>query len=41
MLQNLLPDQLTLAVAVGGEPDALGPSQGVTYRFELGSLVAA
>ena len=41
VLQDLLADQLALAVAVGGEPDPLGALERVADRLELGSLVAA
>ena len=41
VLQDLLADQLALAVAVGGEPDPLGGLERVADRLELGGLVAA
>ena len=41
MLENLLTDELTLAVAIGGEPDPLGGAQRLANGFELGRLVAA
>ena len=41
VLQDLLADQLALAVAVGGEPDPLGALERVADRLQLGSLVAA
>jgi len=41
VLQDLLADQLALAVAVGGEPDPLGGLEGVADGLQLGSLVAA
>ena len=41
MLQDLLADQLSLAVAVGGEPDPVGRLQRRPNRRQLGRLVAA
>ena len=41
MLENLLTDQLTLAVAVGGEPNPLGDAQCLANGSELSGLVAA
>jgi hypothetical protein len=41
VLQDLLADELTLAVTVGGEPHAFRVSQRVPDRLELGGLVAA
>ena len=41
MFENLLTDQLPLAVAVRGQPNPLGRVQGGADGFELGRLVAA
>ena len=42
MLENLLTDQLlTLAVAVGGEPNPLGAAQCLANGSEFGGFVAA
>ena len=41
MLENFLADELTLAVAVGGEPNSPGGAQCVAKGSELGGLVAA
>src|ERR1700719_4605467 len=41
MLENFLPDELTLAVAIGGEPNPLGRAQGFANGFELGGFVSA
>ena len=41
MLENFLADELTLAVAVGGEPNPLGGAQRLANGFELGGFVAA
>ena len=41
MLQDLLADQLSLAVAVGGEPHPVRRLQRRTDRLQLGRLVAA
>ena len=41
MLQDLLADQLSLAVAVGGDPDPVGRLQRRTDRLQLCRLVAA
>ena len=41
MLENFLTDQLTLAVAVGGEPNPLGGAQCLANGSELGGFVAA
>jgi hypothetical protein len=40
MLENFLTDELTLAVAIGGEPNPLGGAQRLAYRSELGGFVA-
>jgi hypothetical protein len=40
VFQDLLPDELTLAITVGGEPHTLRVSQRGTNRLELGGLVA-
>ena len=41
MLKNFLTDELTLTVAIGGEPDPLGGAQCLANGFELGGFVAA
>jgi hypothetical protein len=41
MLKNFLTDELTLAVAVGGEPNPFGGAQCLANGFELGGLVSA
>ena len=41
MLEYFLTDELSLPVAVGGEPNSLCCTQCLTDRLELGSLVAA
>ena len=41
MLEYFLPDELPLAVAIGGEPNPLGGAQCLADGFELGGLVAA
>src|SRR4029077_310775 len=41
MLENLLTDELTFAIAVGGEPNPLGGTKGLANCFELGGFVAA
>ena len=41
MLEDFLTDELTLAVAIGGEPDPLGGAQCLTNGSELGGFVAA
>ena len=41
MLENFLTNELTLAIAIGGEPNPLGGSQSLANGFELGGLVAA
>ena len=40
MLENFLTDELTLAVAIGGEPNPLGGAQRLANGLELGGLVA-
>ena len=41
MLENFLTDELTLAVAIGGEPNPLGGAQCLANGPELGDLVTA
>ena len=41
MLENFLTDELTLAVAIGGEPNPLGGTKGLANGFELGGFVSA
>jgi hypothetical protein len=41
MFENFLADELTLAVAVGGEPNPLGGAQRLANGSELGGFVAA
>ena len=41
MLENLLTDELTLAVAVGCEPDPFGSAQCLANDFKLGGFVIA
>ena len=41
MLEDFLTDELTLAIAIGGEPDPLGRAQRLSNGFELGGFVAA
>ena len=41
MLEDLLTDELTLAIAVGSQPDPFGPAQRLSNGFELGRFVAA
>ena len=41
MLENLLTDELPLAIAIGGEPYPLCGAQRLTDRFELRGFVAA
>ena len=41
MLENFLADELTLAIAIGGEPNPLGGAQCFADGSELGGLVAA
>ncbi len=41
MLKNFLADELTLAIAIGGEPDLLGAAQSLANDSELGSFFTA
>ncbi len=41
MLKNFLTDQLTLAIAIGREPNPLGGTKGLANGFELGGFVSA
>ena len=41
MLEYFLTDELTFAVAVGGEPNPLGGAQRLANGSELGGFVAA
>ena len=41
MLKNLLTDELTLAIAIGREPNPLGGAQRLANGFELGGFVSA
>src|SRR4029079_9462410 len=41
MLENFLTDELTLAVAIGSEPNPLGGAQCFANGSELGGFVAA
>jgi hypothetical protein len=41
MLENFLTDELTLAIAIGGEPNPLGSAQCFANDFELGGFVPA
>jgi hypothetical protein len=41
MLKNFLTNQLTLAIAIGREPNPLGGAQRIANSSELGGLVAA
>ena len=41
MLKNFLADQLTLAIAIGGEPNPLRGAQRFANSSEFGGLVAA
>src|SRR5712692_7728200 len=41
MLENFLTDELTLAVAIGGEPNAPGGAQCLANGSELGGFVSA
>lgn len=41
MLKNPLTDELTLAIAIGGEPDPLCGAQRLADGFELRGFVAA
>ena len=41
MFENFLTDELTLAVAIGGEPNPLGGAQCLANGFELGGFASA
>ena len=41
MLENFLTDELSLAIAIGGEPDLPCGAQRLTDSLELGGFVAA
>jgi hypothetical protein len=41
MLKDLLTDELSLTIAIGGEPDAFGGAQRLANGLELGGLAAA
>src|SRR5665647_1161936 len=41
MLENLLPDQLTLTVTIGGKPNTPGRPQSIADCLELGCFVAS
>jgi len=41
MLENLLADELTFAIAIGGEPNSFGAAQRLANGFELGGFVSA
>jgi len=41
MLKNLLTDELTLAIAIGREPNPLGGARRLANGFELGGIVSA
>src|ERR1700676_2138551 len=41
MLENLLADELTFAIAIGGEPNPLGSTKGLANGFEFGGFVCA
>ena len=41
MLEDFLADELTLAIAVGGQPHPFGRAQCLSNHFKLGSFVAA
>ena len=41
MLEDFLTDELTLAIAIGGEPDPLDLAQRLANGFELSGFVAA
>jgi hypothetical protein len=41
MLEDLLADELTLAIAVGSQPNPFGRAQRLSNDFELGRFVAA
>ena len=40
MLENFLTDELTLAVAIGGEPNPLGCTEGLANGSEFGGFVS-
>ena len=40
MLKNLLTDQLTLAIAIGGEPNPPGGTKGLANGFEFDCFVS-
>ena len=40
MLKDLLTDKLTLAIAIGGEPNPLDGAKSVMNGFELGGFVS-
>jgi hypothetical protein len=41
VLENFLTDELTLAIAIGGEPNPRGGAQCLANGSELGGFVAA
>jgi len=41
VFKNLLTDKLTLAIAIGGEPNPLGGAQRLANGSELGGFVPA
>src|SRR5258706_4760212 len=41
MLENFLTDELTFAIAIGGEPDPFGGAQCLANGLELGGFVSA
>jgi hypothetical protein len=41
MLKNFLTDELTLAIAIGREPNPLGGAERLANGFELGSFISA
>jgi hypothetical protein len=41
MIENFLTDELTLAVAIGREPNPIGGAQRLANGFELGGFVSA
>jgi len=41
MLENFLTDQLTFAIAIGGEPNPVGGAQCLTNGLELSGFVSA
>jgi hypothetical protein len=40
MLEDFLADELTLAIAVGGQPDSFARAQSLSNGFELRSFAA-